>query len=125
MRKRVGKISNEKDAKRYRRRLHARKILSGTAEVPRVCTFKSNKNLYVQIIDDVAGNTVLSAQTFGKNAIGGGKNGVESAKQLGAQLAEKLKGKSITRVVFDKNGYKYTGVLAALATSMRENGIQI
>ena len=99
--------------------------VSGTTERPRVCVSKSTKNLYVQVIDDASEKTVMSVQTFGKNAVAGSGANVEGAKVVGKALAEKMKGANLSTAVFDRAGYQYTGVIAALVDSMRENGIQI
>lgn len=125
IRKPYGKIKNPSEARRKRRALGVRKKVAGTAERPRICATKSNKNLYVQVIDDVSGKTLLSAQTFGKNAVSGAVVNVEGAKLVGKDLADKMKGSNLNTAVFDRAGYKYTGVIAALVDSMRENGIQI
>jgi large subunit ribosomal protein L18 len=124
MRKQKGKIGNAADARRYRRKLSIRSKIIGSADRPRICVFRSNKHLTVQVIDDNAQQTLFSVQTFGKDAIKGGSN-KEGAKAVGVAVAEGLKGKSITNAVFDRSGYKYHGVVATLADSVRENGIQI
>jgi large subunit ribosomal protein L18 len=124
MRKQHGKIKNSTMAKRVRRRLAIRKKIVGSAERPRVCATKSNKNLMIQVIDDAAAKTIFCVQTFGKNAVTD-KSNVDGAKIVGSKVAEKLKENKISNVVFDRCGNKYTGVLAALVDTMRENGIQI
>jgi large subunit ribosomal protein L18 len=124
MRKSLKKIKSASKAKEQRRKLSTRKKVVGTADRPRICATKTNKNLFVQIIDDVSNSTILSVQTFGKNAVGGTSN-TESAKVVGTKVAEALTGKNIKNAVFDRNGKKYTGVVAALADSIREGGIQI
>lgn len=124
MRKTYKKIKNESKAKEYRRKLSIRKKVIGTAERPRICASKSNKHLFVQIVDDVTGKTLFSVQTFGKNAVGQSSN-AESAKQVGEVVSSGLKERNLTSAVFDRNGKKYTGVISTLATSIRENGIHI
>lgn len=124
IRKKLGKIGNESEAKRYRRKLALRKKINGTAERPRLCVLKSNKHLTVQAIDDVASKTLFSVQTYGKAAVKAACN-VDGAKTVGATVAEKLKAANITTAVFDRNGYRYHGVVAALVDSARENGIKI
>lgn len=124
MRKPNGKIKNASAERRLRRKLSIRKQIVGSTERPRVCVSKSNKNIFVQVIDDSASKTLFSVQTFGKNAVDAKAN-KDGAKVVGAKVAEQLKGKSIERVVFDRSGYKYHGVVAALADSIRENGIQV
>ncbi len=124
MRKTQGKIKNESKAKEYRRKLSIRKKVNGTSERPRLCIIKSNKHIQVQVVDDTAQKTLFSVQTFGKNAVAKSGN-KEAAKAIGAKVADGLKGKSISKAVFDRNGKLYTGVVAAVADSIRENGIQI
>jgi len=124
MRKPNGKIKNASAARRLRRKLSIRKQIVGSTERPRVCISKSDKNIFVQVIDDSVSKTLFSVQTFGKNAVNAKAN-KDGAKVVGAKIAEQLKGESIERVVFDRSGYKYHGVVAALADSIRENGIQV
>lgn len=124
IRKKLGKIGNESEAKRYRRKLALRKKVNGTAERPRLCVLKSNKHLTVQAIDDVSSKTLFSVQTYGKTAVKATCN-VEGAKVVGAAVAEKLKAANIANAVFDRNGYRFHGVVAALVDSARENGIKI
>ncbi len=125
MRKQLKKIKEEKQATRYRRKLHIRNAVTGTAERPRICTMKTNKHLSVQIIDDSASKTIFAVQTYGKNAVPNGGKNVEGAKEVGKVIAEKMKAANITKAVFDRNGFKYTGAIAALADGIRKNGIQI
>ena len=124
MRKPNGKLKSDSARKRLRRKLSLRKTLIGDAERPRVCITKSSKNIFVQVIDDQASKTLFSVQTFGKNGVEAKAN-KDGAKLVGAKVAEGLKGKNISKVVFDRAGYKYHGVVAALADSIRENGIQV
>lgn len=123
MRKKQGKIKSESLARRVRRKLSIRRKINGTTECPRLCVTKSNKNLFVQVVDDSTSKTLFSVQTFGKNAVkvAATKDG---AKEVGAKVAGQLKEKNISSVVFDRSGNKYHGVIAALADSVRENGIK-
>jgi large subunit ribosomal protein L18 len=125
MRKPNGKVKNEKAAKRLRRRLSIRKKIEGSTERPRVCAFRSNKHLTVQVIDDATGKTLISVQTYGKNAVSGARANKEGAKLVGEKVAEELKAKKLENVVFDRAGYKYTGVIATLVDTVRENGIRV
>jgi len=111
---------------RVRRHVRVRKRLSGTAERPRLVVHRSAKNISAQIIDDVAGKTLVSAASFDKKLRPSLKNGgnVEAAKAVGAQVAKLAKDMSITRVVFDRGGYPYHGRIRSLAESARENGLQ-
>ena len=123
MRKPLSKTKNPSLARRVRRKLSTRSTLSGTAERPRVCPTRSNKHLSVQVIDDVARKTIISAQTFGKSKIEAAAN-LEGAKVLGTHIAEKLKSQNITTVVFDRAGYRYHGRVKALADAARSGGLK-
>lgn len=125
MRKQIGKLGDISAKRRLRRRLATRKKVSGTAERPRIVAQKSNKHLSVQVIDDVAGKTLLYVQTYGKNAVKGAGPTKEGAKSVGAKVAESMKEKNIERAVFDRAGYRYHGVIAELVGAVRENGIQV
>jgi len=125
MRKQLGKIKNSSLAKRYRRKLRIRKTVIGSPERPRIAVAKTNKNIFVQAIDDSAHKTLFSVQTFGKNAVAGAKGNKEGAKLLGAKIAENLKANKIETAVFDRAGHKYHGVLAALVEGIKANGISI
>lgn len=124
MRKPNGKLKSESQRKRLRRKLSIRKTINGSAERPRVCVTKSSKNLFVQVVDDEESKTLFSVQTFGKNGVEAKAN-KDGAKLVGAKIAEGLKSKNISKAVFDRSGYKYHGVIAALADSIRENGVQV
>jgi large subunit ribosomal protein L18 len=125
IRKKIGKVKNRSDRRLERRKLSIRKKVSGTSARPRLCVTKSNKNMFVQVVDDITNKTIMSFQTFGKNAVPGTSKSVDGAKKLGAHIAAKLKEKGVSAVVFDRNGARYTGSLAALAGTIRENGVQI
>jgi len=123
MRKTYGKIDSLKDQQRQKRRLSIRKKVSGTEVRPRVCAMKSNKHLSVQIINDVNSTTYFTVSTYGKNAVKG--TAETRVLEIGKKIATQLKSKNISAAVFDRAGYRYTGVIAKLAQSIRENGIQI
>ena len=110
-------------AQRMKRHARVRGKISGTAERPRLCVFRSESNIYAQIIDDVAGNTLVSASSVEKDFEGFGGN-VEAAKKVGSKIAERAKAKGIEVVVFDRGGYIYHGRVQALAESAREGGLQ-
>ena len=93
---------------RARRHARVRNKISGTAERPRLCVFRSNTNIYAQIIDDVAGNTIVSASTLDKE-VKTKKSNVEAAKEVGTLIAKREADKKITTVVFDRSGYIYHG----------------
>ena len=124
MRKPYGKIANEKDAQRLRKRLSIRNKISGTSERPRICAVKSNKHISVQVIDDTKSVSLFTVSTFGKEAAADSCN-IEGAKKVGAKVATMLKKNNLNAAVFDRAGYKYTGVIAALVQSIRESGIQV
>ncbi len=111
----------DKNKLRQKRHKRIRKNLSGTAERPRLNVFRSNKNIYAQLIDDVAGVTLASASTLDSDVSGESK--VEQAAAVGRLVAERAKGKNITTVVFDRGGYQYHGRVKALAEAARENGL--
>jgi large subunit ribosomal protein L18 len=113
----------EKDRKRYKRKVHIRKRISGTAERPRMTVTRSNRTLSIQIIDDTKGHTVASASTLEKD-LRNIKATVEGAGQLGEVMGKRLLEKNIKTVVFDRNGYLYHGVIKALADGTRKAGIQ-
>ena len=117
----VGKTNRKLE--RTRRHKRVRTKLSGTAERPRLCVFRSNANLYVQVIDDVAGNTLVSASTLDKEVKTKHAN-KEAAKEVGALIAKKAIEKNITEVVFDRGGYIYHGVVKELAEAAREGGLK-
>ena len=108
---------------RIKRHQRVRGKISGTPERPRLSVFRSESNIYAQIIDDVAGNTLVSASTVEKAFEGKGGN-VEAAKKIGALIAERAVEKGIKDVVFDRGGYIYHGRVKALAEAAREGGLQ-
>ena len=109
---------------RQKKHKSIRKKIAGTAQRPRLSVYRSLKNIFVQIIDDVTGNTLVSASTIEKNAkIENGSN-IEAAKKVGESIAKKALDKGITTVVFDRAGYIYTGRVKALADAAREAGLQ-
>jgi large subunit ribosomal protein L18 len=124
MRKQYGKVQNKKDQRRQKRRLTIRNKISGTTERPRICAMKSNKHISVQLIDDTRSISLFTVSTFGKEAAADTCN-IEGAKKVGAKVATIMKQKNLSSAVFDRAGYKYTGVIAALVQSIRESGIQV
>ena len=117
----VSKVN--KNAMRLKRHVRVRGKISGTPECPRLNVFRSNANIYAQIIDDVNGVTLVSANTLEKDFEGATGN-IEAAKKVGTILAERAKAKGIEDVVFDRGGYIYHGRVAALAEGAREGGLQ-
>ena len=112
----------DKKAMRLKRHVRVRGKVSGTPERPRLNVFRSNANIYAQIIDDVNGVTLVSANTLEKEFEGATGNR-EAAKKVGTVLAERAKAKGIEDVVFDRGGYIYHGRVAALAEGAREGGL--
>ena len=108
---------------RIKRHKRVRGKISGTAERPRLSVFRSESNIYAQIIDDVAGNTLVAASSVEKAFEGNGGN-IEAAKKVGAMIAECALQKDIEEVVFDRGGYVYHGRVAALAEGAREGGLK-
>ena len=116
----------DKNKARLKRHLRVRKKVEGTAERPRLNVYRSEKHIYAQLIDDVAGVTLASASTMDKELtkeISNGAN-VESARKVGTLLAERAQGKGVKNVVFDRGGYLYHGRVQALADAAREAGLE-
>ena len=113
----------DKNAQRLKRHARVRAKISGTTERPRLAVYRSNANIYAQIIDDVKGVTLCSASTIEKDFEGIGSN-KEAAKKVGAKIAEKALAAGITEVVFDRGGYIYHGRVSELAAGAREGGLK-
>ena len=116
---------NKPDRKkaRLKRHLRVRAKISGTAERPRLNVFRSAKHIYAQLIDDVAGVTLVSASTMDKDFDGYGGN-KEAAREVGKMIAQKAAEKGITNVVFDRGGYIFHGRVKELAEGAREGGLK-
>lgn len=119
---------NKKNRNDVRKNKHRRirNRLSGTPEKPRLAVFRSNNHMYVQIIDDVAGNTIVSASTLQADVKDGLEktNNVEAASKLGTVIAKRALDNGIKNVVFDRGGYIYQGKVKALADAAREAGLE-
>ena len=113
----------DSNAQRLKRHTRVRGKISGTAERPRLCVYRSNKNISCQIIDDVAGVTLVSASTQEAGFEGIGSNKA-AAKKVGLMIAEKALAKGIDTVVFDRGGYVYHGRVSELANGAREGGLK-
>ena len=111
---------NTKSEQRTRRRNRIRAKVSGTASIPRLAVFKSLKYIYAQLIDDENGVTLAAATSKGAKA----KGKTDAAKQIGTEIAKKAAEKKISKVVFDRGGYIYTGRIKALADGAREGGLK-
>ena len=112
--------TKEKQLNRTRRHNRIRARVSGTAARPRLCVFKSNRFLQVQLVDDESGKTLLAGTTRGMK----GKK-TEASKALGADLAKRAQAAGIKAVVFDRGGFRYTGRVAALAEAVRAGGVTL
>ena len=115
----IKKTSNNKN--RLKRHLRIRNKINGTSEVPRLVVFRSNKETYAQLIDDVKGVTLASASSLNLKLKNGGNK--EAAEAVGKKIAEEAKSLKIKKVVFDRAGYAYHGRVAALADGAREGGL--
>ena len=116
----ISKVSRNDVRVERHKRVRTKNV--GTHDVPRVCVFRSNTNIYAQIINDEEGITLVSASSLENK----GKNGsnVEAAKLVGESLAKKAKKAGITKVVFDRGGYLYHGRVKALADALRDGGLE-
>ncbi len=112
-------MTTKKVERRIKIKYRVRKNVNGTAERPRLNVFRSNKQIYAQVINDVTGQTLASASSLGLEAM----PKIEQAQKVGALVAEKAKAAGITSVVFDRNGYLYHGRVKALADAAREGGL--
>jgi len=113
----------KRDFRALKRKRRIRGRISGTAEMPRVSIYKSNRYLIIQAIDDTKGHTLAHLNTAHlENKLA---SNIAGAKEAGKLFAEKLKSLNIEKAVFDRNGYKYHGVVAAFADALRENGIKL
>ena len=112
-----------KNEARLKIQKRVRATVKGTSEKPRLCVFRSLNNIYVQAIDDTKAVTIASASTLDKEVKTKASN-IEAAKEVGTLIAERLKAKKITTVVFDRNGYLYHGKVKALAEAAREAGLE-
>ncbi|MEN2998414.1 MAG: 50S ribosomal protein L18 [Brevinematia bacterium] len=115
--------TEKKNERRERRRKRVRKKIIGLPNKPRVVIFKSNKYIYAQAIDDITGKTLASISSIAKELEKKLGDTIEDAKILGSLMAKKLFEKGINKIVFDRNFYKYHGVVKAFADSMRSEGI--
>ena len=112
-----------KTERRARIKKRIRKVVNGTADRPRMAVFRSNKQIYAQLIDDVNGVTVASASSV-KNDKAQGVPKIDQAKIVGGDIAEKAKSAGIENIVFDRGGYLYHGRVKALAEAAREGGLK-
>ena len=114
---------DDKNRKRLQRKRHIRKSIYGTADRPRMTVFRSNRYVYIQVVDDDKGVTLAAVNNRQKENEAF-KTNVENAAKLGEKIGEKLKEQSVESVVFDRNGYKYHGVVKAIADGARKTGLK-
>ena len=118
-------MKNHKAKRRQRIRWQIRKKISGTADRPRLAVFRSNIDIYAQLIDDKEGITLASATSRDSNVKGMKGTKIEKAKEVGKMLAKMAKEKGITSVIFDRGGFLYHGRVKSLAEGAREGGLKI
>jgi len=118
-------VANQRRLARMKRQVRVRRKVRGTEERPRLCVFRSAKHIYVQIIEDVTGRTLVTASTASKDIADGVKytGNIEAAKVVGQAIAKKALEQNIKQVVFDRNGFLYHGRIKALADAAREAGL--
>ena len=119
----IRRVTNPKQVIRFKRKKRIRSKIEGSAEKPRFSVFRSHRNLYVQLVDDVKGHTLVAASSLEEEFRGKIKNDVEGARVLGGALAQRALAKQIAHVVFDRSGYVYHGRIKALADAAREGGL--
>lgn len=118
-------VANQRRLARMKRQVRVRRKITGTEERPRLCVFRSSKHIYVQIIEDVTGRTLVTASTASKDIADGVKctGNIDAAKVVGQAIAKKALEQNIKQVVFDRNGFLYHGRIKALADAAREAGL--
>jgi large subunit ribosomal protein L18 len=120
----IKKIKTNREYRRSRIKLRIRKVVNGTAECPRLTVFRSNKQMYVQVIDDIQGRTLVSASSKIEAIANQKVTKIEQARLLGRLIAERTLEAGINSVVFDRNGYLYHGRVKSLAEAAREGGLK-
>ena len=117
-------IKDRKAIRRLTIKRRIRKVVKGSTEHPRLTVFRSNKEIYAQIIDDINGKTIVSATSLNNQSVSRKINKTEQAKSVGKLIAEKAIESGVTSVVFDRNGYLYHGRVKSLADAAREGGLK-
>ncbi len=117
-------VNKKKREKRLRRHRRVRGRVHGTAERPRLAVFRSNRQVYCQVINDEDGKTLASASSLGGDVKGSGKGNSDEAAQVGTKIAEKCKELGVTTVTFDRGGFRYHGRVKALADAARKGGLK-
>lgn len=120
----IRRKTSNKQIVRYKRKTRIRSGLEGTGEKPRLAVFRSNKHIYVQLIDDVKGRTLAAASTQEEELRGKVNASIDGAKSVGGLIAKRALTKGIQNVVFDRSGYLYHGRIKALADSARDGGLK-
>lgn len=120
----IRRKTNQKQVVRFKRKKRIRANLEGTLEMPRLSVFRSNKHIYVQLVDDTKGNTLVSASSGEEELKERVDATIEGAKVLGGLVAKRALAKNISQVVFDRSGYLYHGRIKALADAAREGGLK-
>ena len=117
-------MKNKKEIRRSKIKSRIRKKISGNGECPRMTVFRSNKEIYVQLIDDLSGHTMMAASSREKGIADQSGTKIEQSKRVGLLIAERAKEAGIETVVFDRNGYLFHGRVKALADAAREGGLK-
>ena len=120
----IKKIKTNREYRRCRIKLRIRKVVNGTTDCPRLTVFRSNKQMYVQVIDDTQGRTLVSASSKIEAIANQKVTKIEQARLLGRLIAERTLEAGISSVVFDRNGYLYHGRVKSLADAAREGGLK-
>jgi large subunit ribosomal protein L18 len=118
----IGKKTSQKQVIRFKHKKRIRSKIAGTSEKPRLVVFRSNANMYAQLIDDTKSHTIVAASTMEKELSKSGAN-IEGAKAVGQLIAKRAMAKGLKDVVFDRGGYLYHGKIKALADAAREAGL--
>ena len=113
-----------KQEQRKRRKMRVRRKIFGAADRPRISVYKSNRHLYVQVIDDQNGHTLTQASSAGGETKGL-RVSVEGGEKLGESLGKKMKNLGLEQAVYDRNGHRYHGVVKAVAEGVRKSGVQV
>lgn len=118
----------DKTARMIRRKRHIRQTVSGSAEKPRLCIYRGSKTLNAQLVDDMSGKTICSLSTLSSKLAekikGGSRSNVKSASVLGEEMAKMAVAKGVSKIVFDRSGYRYHGVVKAFADAARKSGLK-
>jgi len=120
----IRRVTSQKQIVRFKRKKRIRARLEGNTERPRLSVFRSNKHIYVQLVDDVKGHTLVAASSAEEELKEKVGSSIEGAKTLGNLVAKRAMAKNITQVVFDRSGYLYHGRVKALADAAREGGLK-